>query len=120
MTNRLFHADASSPQNLRLDVVILREQVGEKEMWVAQCLQYDIATQASTLEILLKRIQTVVVSNMILDLESGKEPFSNLKPAPQRYWKEYQESKMTMEIVPKRSCRILAYGFQGSVIATRP
>jgi hypothetical protein len=99
MTNRIFPTE--SPRDLRLDVVIMRESVDEKrEVWVAQCLQYDIATQAATLEQVSLRIQRVVIINMILALENGETPFANLKPAPERYWKEYRQSKMQMQIIP--------------------
>ncbi|MEW6159926.1 MAG: hypothetical protein AB1813_21060 [Verrucomicrobiota bacterium] len=76
----------------RLDLLIIRERAGDDEVWVAQCLQYDIATQAKTLESLKRKFVRMFVSNIIIALENGQEPLANIKPAPQSYWDAYNQA----------------------------
>lgn len=83
--NRLFREEIDD-SGLRLDVLLLREKGGEKEYWVAQCLQYDICVQASTIERLREAFMNVLVGNIILAIQREEEPFSRLKPAPEKYW----------------------------------
>ena len=91
MKNRVFgDNDETTPEVLRFDLAIMRESNGEKEVWVGQCLQYDIVTQADSMEELSKRFQRILIGTMILALKNGERPFANLKAAPARYWKAYQ------------------------------
>jgi hypothetical protein len=99
MMNRIFKNE--SPRDIQLDLVIMRESTGDgKEMWVAQCLQYDITAQAETIEKLQCRFERILTGTIILALENEEEPFANLNPAPQRYWTQYGESKMTVKVFP--------------------
>ena len=78
-------------QDLRLNVLVLREPAGLKEYYVAQCLEYDIVAQAETLNDLQCAFMQLLATNIVLALERGIEPLSNIKPAPQAYWKQWRQ-----------------------------
>jgi len=69
------------------------------DWWVAQCLDYALATQTRTLEELpyeLKRLLTVQIH---ASLARGIEPFAGFSPAPRRYWEMYEHARARVEPV---------------------
>lgn len=63
------------------------------EQWVGQCLQYDVAAQASTLEDVQYELMRVLMSHAALDIERGVEPLGSLPQAPRIYWKKFDEGQ---------------------------
>jgi hypothetical protein len=61
-----------------------------EDWWVAQCLQYNIAAQAKTLDDLAYELQRTIVARIALAEELGVEPFENLPPAPPEYWERFR------------------------------
>lgn len=57
--------------------------------WSAQCLEYDIATQAKGLTALLDEVHRVLNAHIRLSEKLKIEPFANLKSAPPIFWKMY-------------------------------
>lgn len=88
--NRIFPPEPVQ-RDMRLHVVILRESNGEKEMWVAQCLEYDIVTQSHDLKSLFEKFQLIITGHIALALKHQEQPFANLKPAPSQYWTQFTE-----------------------------
>jgi len=58
----------------------------------AQCLEYDIAVQASTFQELKRRLSRMLTAHIVLALENGEPPFSTLGKAPAYFWEKWQES----------------------------
>jgi hypothetical protein len=56
-----------------------------KQRWVAQCLEFDLAAQADTLDGLWERLQMALEAERTLSASYGREPFKSLPPAPPRY-----------------------------------
>lgn len=73
--------------------------VEEGGAWSAQCLDYDIAAQAETLLDLHDELMRVLVAHIAASVELGREPFSSIKPAPQRFWELYEHG-LGMESKP--------------------
>lgn len=72
--------------------------------WSAQCLEYDIAAQAQTLLDLQDELVRVLVTHVAASVQLGRTPFSDIKPAPQRFWELY-EGGLRFESRPQRfSC----------------
>lgn len=67
------------------------------EWWSAQCLEHDIATQAETLKDLFYEMERMLVSHMAQAAEEGSEPFAGIGPAPEKYWKIFEQSQIHME-----------------------
>jgi hypothetical protein len=81
------------PEVINLNVIAYQEG----EWWCAQCLEYDLAAQARTLPDLHYEFEMIVHSHIAISLELGQEPFEGLKPAPQKFWEMYENSKMHIE-----------------------
>ncbi len=69
------------------------------EWLVAQCLEYDIATQARDLGALLYEVERILTAHVLVARHEGAEPFTNLPKAPKRFWKMYQEAGVKLEPV---------------------
>lgn len=55
-------------------------------LWVAQCLELDIAVSVAERDDLPKALRKRLQSQMLLDLQNGVAPFSRFRRAPERYW----------------------------------
>lgn len=67
------------------------------DWWSAQCLEYDIATQAKTLSDLLYELERVLISHLCIAAELGRKPFEGLEPAPYKFWDLYQKARAQIE-----------------------
>lgn len=76
----------------------------EGEWWSAQCLEYDIATQAKSFTDVLYEIQKLIVSHFAVAEAEGRRPFEGIGPAPQKYWELFDRAqvKVTRDPVPFR------------------
>ena len=87
----------SAPEGMeKLRVVIFREE----EMYVAQCIEFDIAAQAPTLEAVLDRLDLTVEAECQMSLEIGQTPFNGICPAPNHFHHLWE--KGSMAIMPIR------------------
>jgi len=69
----------------RISAVIFREG----DYWVAQCLEYDLATQAKSLKDLQYELQRTLIGHIVASTEANEVPFERLAPAPKRYWEMF-------------------------------
>jgi hypothetical protein len=69
----------------RISAVIFREG----DYWVAQCLEYDLATQAKSLKDLQYELQRTLIGHIVASTEADQVPFERLAPAPKRYWEMF-------------------------------
>jgi hypothetical protein len=65
----------------------------EGEWWSAQCLEYDIAAQAKTPLDLQDELVRVLAVHVAASAQLGREPFAEIKQAPQRFWDLYESAK---------------------------
>jgi hypothetical protein len=68
--------------------------------WVAQCLDYALATQTRTLEELPYELERLLTVQVQASLARGIEPFSDFAPAPPKYWEMYERARARVEPVP--------------------
>ena len=81
--------------------VSVRVVVFQEAEWVCgQCLEYDIAAQAKTLEDCLSELERLVVGHVAISVEHGLEPLRNLKPAPAQFWEWFERSKIPLSPGP--------------------
>jgi hypothetical protein len=79
----------------------LRFVVIQEGEWVAaQCLEYDIATQARTLGDLVHEIQRTIVGHIATSRKLGKLPFEGVPRAPKKFWDMFRRSRIPLW-VPK-------------------
>ena len=86
----------------KISAVLFREA----EWWVAQCLEYDLATQARRLEDLPQELNRLLRAQIQASLESGVEPFQGFPQAPRRFWEMYERAKSRVESVENQESRL--------------
>ena len=57
-----------------------------RESWVVQCLEFDIAAQAPTLETLPVHLARALLAEIEHSQRRGEVPFTRLPRAPKKYW----------------------------------
>lgn len=73
----------------------------EGDWWVAQCLDYDLATQARGLKELIDEVQRLLASHLLLARRERVEPFAGIGRAPQRFWDLYEQGAHVAPAAPK-------------------
>jgi len=63
------------------------------QWWIAQCLEYDLATAAKRLEDLPAELERFLTVQIAGSLEIGVEPFEGIPPAPRRFWRRHEEAQ---------------------------
>jgi predicted RNase H-like HicB family nuclease len=88
---RLFNSDAnlSAMKKFHIHAVLFKDA----DWWCAQCLEYDIATQAKSVEAVKAELEHTLTIHMELAAKRGREPFAGLPQAPQRYFDMYHTSE---------------------------
>lgn len=69
--------------------------------WSAQCLEYDIATQAKSLSAIVDEVERILNCHLVYAAKNNTKPFGNLKSAPSPFWKMYYETtekKRTLKV----------------------
>lgn len=75
----------------------LRFVVFQEGEWVAaQCLEYDIATQARTLDDLVHEVQRIIVGHIATSRKFHKRPFDGVPEAPRKFWDMFEKSKIPL------------------------
>ena len=72
----------------RLDILLYKEH----ELWVAQCLQFDISAQANTLEDAKYEFQKVFIGQIAASIENGIEPLKGIPKAPAIFARLYEKA----------------------------
>jgi hypothetical protein len=57
----------------------------DEGVWIAQCVEYDIAVSAETLPKLRKAFEQAVISNICVNEERGRSGLDGIPPAPSRF-----------------------------------
>ena len=76
-------------QSERIRVLILPE-LG---FFVAQCLEFDIAAQGSTIEEVMGNFSYAVLAHFDIAEERGEEPLEHVEPAPDFYVALYEKGQ---------------------------
>lgn len=62
----------------------------EEDIWVLQCLDFDIAVQAGSIPDLVRDFERVINGHIMLDLQAGRRPLEDLPAAPDFYWDAFR------------------------------
>jgi hypothetical protein len=87
---------ARSKGTYKLSVLFIEDSLG----WSAQVLEYDIATQADTLQALFHEVERILVAYVALAHADGRQPFEGIPRAPEKYWEVFKASHISMERPP--------------------
>jgi hypothetical protein len=72
-----------------LSIVILLEE----GTWVAQCLEFDVAAQGTSLDAVLASWQRAFVNQAAANIELGKDPMQDVPRAPSHYFEKFREAR---------------------------
>ncbi len=64
----------------------------ENDWWVAQCLEFDLTTQAKTIQDLRHALDHMLKGHILVSQKLGLEPFENVPPAPERYQEAFKKA----------------------------
>ena len=78
---------------IKLNILVFKEG----DWWVAQCLEYDIATQAKTLHDIQYEFSRVLIGQVVASIEQNLVPFEGLPAAPKQYWKMFKQEAVKIE-----------------------
>jgi hypothetical protein len=67
----------------RIEVNVVAFQEGE--LWVAQCVEYDIAAFAKSLPELPRALERAVAANICANADLGRHALVGVPPAPPRF-----------------------------------
>lgn len=69
----------------------------EDGLWVAQCLEYDIAAQGPTVEAAKEAFVVAFAAQIVVALHHGEEPLATFGRAPQHYWDRFSKAQRLAE-----------------------
>lgn len=68
------------------------------DFWCGQCLQYNISAQTESLDGIERELRRLMIGHVVASREVGNEPFEDLPPAPEKYWKMYEEARALQSV----------------------
>jgi hypothetical protein len=73
---------------ITINAVVFRED----ELWVAQCLEYNLVSCTKELEDLPGELMRQIQGQVRIDLQDGKMPFADFRAAPVKYWELFKKA----------------------------
>ena len=71
----------------------------EAGLWVAQCLEHDIAAQAEDIDTLNARLNATLKAEFLESMKRHGEPFAGIDPAPERFQRMWNHRAQSFNIV---------------------
>ena len=82
--------------NLSVSVLVFQEE----SVWIAQCLEYDIAAHGDSLTAVREAFAKVFAGQIAVDVHHGDEPLAGFSPAPKEYWDKFKLAERLAEPQP--------------------
>lgn len=79
----------------RIEVNVVAFQEGE--LWVAQCVEYDIAAFAKSLPELPRALERAVAANICANADLGRHALVGVPPAPPRFKQMFDQSHLDLK-----------------------
>jgi hypothetical protein len=86
-------AESFSVRTIRVRVVVFKDA----GLLCAQCLEYDIAVQAKTIDELQRNLDDALMSQLDISAELGREPFEGVPPAPPQFFNIFESARSSSE-----------------------
>jgi hypothetical protein len=71
--------------SLMKQIIINAIAFHDEGVWIAQCIEYDIAVSAETLPKLRRAFEQAVIANICVNEERGYSGLDGIPPAPSRF-----------------------------------
>lgn len=92
---KMANAKAPNGDEKSIRVIVFREN----EMYIAQCIDYDIATQAKNIDELIDRLELTVEAEFAYCEELGQEPHKVIVPAPNYYHELWEKRHVSIQLI---------------------
>lgn len=83
----------------QLHVILWKETDGKPNPWLAQCLEYDICAQGSSISHVLERFREMLAGFAFIADRAGKPLFNGLPEAPKRYWDRWNDDAVLRRVI---------------------
>jgi hypothetical protein len=87
---------SADQENLTVNVVAFREG----DLWVAQCIEYDISARSDTLPKAMIAFRRAFAANLAANSELGRKSLAGVPPAPERFRHMFESAKSVSEQLP--------------------
>lgn len=77
---------------MEVNVVAFREG----DLWVAQCIEYDIAARSKSFDDLREKFERTFMANLCVSMELGRMSLEGIGPAPLEILHMYEAAKESM------------------------
>lgn len=67
---------------------------GSSGLFVAMCLELDLAAQSRTPEAAVEALEENFRAHIRIAERRGEQPFERAKPAPQEYWNKFESASL--------------------------
>jgi len=89
-------------KTISVSVLLCKEFHAEGSLWVAQCLEYDIAAQGKTMKTAVQAILQALREQADRDTEAGRKPFADFEKAPKDFWNQFESAEaIPSEVQPQ-------------------
>ena len=75
-----------------LSVLLIKEHYEEKTLWVAQCIEYDVAAQGATIKEAKAAFGIAFSSQLAVYASEGQNSLAMIPSAPPRYWNMFYKA----------------------------
>ncbi len=83
----------------QLKVIVFNEKTGNYNIWVAQCLDFDITAHGEKLEDALYEFDRLFFGQIQAALDAGVTPFKSIPKAPDFFWNLYKKAPLEVKAV---------------------
>ena len=81
-------------------VLLFQEAAQQEIKWVAQCVNYDLAAQGTSIDDALSSFEKIIIGQMMLDIESNKKPFEDMSETPKELKNKFNEARVLEDKSP--------------------
>lgn len=75
-------------QEFRVSVIIYPEG----NVWIAQCLEYDIVSQGKTIQDVQDRLTRNIAATLSIYAENGRNALESIPSAPKKFWEMFERA----------------------------
>ena len=83
--------------SFKISAIVYPESDGERRVWIAQCLEYDIVSQGETIEKVMNRLARDIAATICVSDQEGKKAFEGISEAPRKYWEMFKRATVVIE-----------------------
>jgi hypothetical protein len=72
----------------------------KSDIWIAQCIDFDIATQAESAKKVIESFERVFAAQLLYDQQKRRQPLEGISPAPDHFSQAFENGLPLRESYP--------------------